>query len=230
MSRIRLLLVEDDPAVCKLLETLLGDFELKAARRISEAEEILASWRPDLLLLDWMLPGKSGIEWARELRNRPAWCHLPIVMLTARGEEEDKLEGLELADDYITKPFSVRELRARIAAVLRRSGQGTQTVPKRIGPFLHDAARREIRYRGAPLQLTPTEYRLLAFLLDHPDRVWTRQQLLDAVWGETAVLDERTVDVTVRRLRHALKPAGADRLVETVRGFGYRLALEREPL
>jgi len=182
---------------------------------------------PDLVLLDWMLPGMSGIEFARRLRADEGTRAIPIIMLTARGEEEDAVAGLETgADDYITKPFSPRELVARIKAVLRRrSPQATEDVVA-IGALRLDPATHRVTADEAQVSLGPTEFRLLHFLMTHPERVHSRAQLLDQVWGDHVFVEERTVDVHVRRLRAALEPTGLDQLIQTVRGSGYRLSAQ----
>jgi two-component system phosphate regulon response regulator PhoB len=180
---------------------------------------------PDLVVLDWMLPGMSGIEFARRLRADRRTQDIPLIMLTARAEERDKLQGLETgADDYLTKPFSPRELTARIKAVLRRRApQATDDVVGIAGLSLDPVSHR-VSGNGTPLALGPTEFRLLHFLMTHPERVYSRAQLLDQVWGDHVFIEERTVDVHIRRLRKALEPTGHDRLVQTVRGAGYRFS------
>ena len=188
-----------------------------ARRRIFEQ-------RPDLLLLDWMLPDVSGVDLARRLRRETATSDLPIIMLTARGEEEDKIRGLEVgADDYVTKPFSPRELVARIRAVLRRVAPVEDDVLEAGGLRLEQASHR-VTCHGAPLEIGPTEYRLLRFFMSHPERVYSRDQLIDQVWGGTTYIEERTVDVHIRRLRKALEPHRCDGLIQTVRGAGYRFS------
>jgi two-component system phosphate regulon response regulator PhoB len=222
-----ILVVEDEPAiqelVCCNLE-LAGHSTLRA----QNAEQALAMMRtalPDLVVLDWMLPGMSGIEFARRLRADRRTQDIPLIMLTARAEERDKLQGLETgADDYLTKPFSPRELTARIKAVLRRRApQATDDVVGIAGLSLDPVSHR-VSGNGTPLALGPTEFRLLHFLMTHPERVYSRAQLLDQVWGDHVFIEERTVDVHIRRLRKALEPTGHDRLVQTVRGAGYRFS------
>jgi two-component system phosphate regulon response regulator PhoB len=180
---------------------------------------------PDLILLDWMLPGMSGVDFARRLRADERTREVPIIMLTARTEERDKVLGLETgADDYITKPFSPRELVARIKAVLRRRApQVTEDVVE-IGKLRLDPVTHRVAAAGDPISLGPTEFRLLHYLMTHPERVHSRTQLLDGVWGDHVFVEERTVDVHVRRLRSALEPSGTDALIQTVRGAGYRLS------
>ncbi len=189
------------------------------------AEQLIAKDPPDLILLDWMLPGKSGVEFARQLKGRPESAGIPIIMLTARGEENDKVQGLESgADDYITKPFSTRELIARIRAILRRTAATAPAEEIEIqGLSLNPATHRVVAQKKA-VELGPTEFRLLHFFMTHTERVYSRAQLLDQVWGANIYVEERTVDVHIRRLRKALAPSGHDRLLQTVRGSGYRLS------
>lgn len=219
-----ILVVEDEPAVqelvCCNLE-LAGHWLLRAASA-EQALELLRARLPDLVLLDWMLPGMSGLELARRLRADARTRALPLIVLTARAEERDKLAGLEAgADDYLTKPFSPRELVARVKAVLRRSApQATEDAVEAAGLRLEPAGRR-VSARGRALALGPTEFRLLHFLMTHPGRAYSRAQLLDCVWGEHVFIEERTVDVHIRRLRRALEPSGHGRLIRTVRGAGY---------
>jgi two-component system phosphate regulon response regulator PhoB len=198
--------------------------------RASSAEEAEAAIRnalPDVLVLDWMLPGESGVAFARRLRADERTRELPILMLTARAMEQDKLSGLEAgADDYLTKPFSPRELAARIKAVLRRrapqlSGDAVEAEGLHLDP-----ATRRVTAHGKRVELSPSEFRLLHFLMTHPERVYSRAQLLDHVWGDHVFIEERTVDVHIRRLRKALEPSGHDRLIETVRGSGYGFRID----
>jgi len=194
-------------------------------RRASSAEEAESAIReelPDVLILDWMLPGDSGVSLARRLRADERTRDLPILMLTARAMEQDKISGLEAgADDYLTKPFSPKELAARIKAVLRRRApQLADDVVEFSGLRLDPAARR-VTADGATVELAPTEFRLLHFLMTHPERIYSRAQVLDHVWGDHVFIEERTVDVHIRRLRKALEPGGHDRLIDTVRGSGY---------
>lgn len=224
-----ILLVEDEPAIQELIAvnlTRAGHHVI----RVSDAEmaqRMIREALPDLVLLDWMLPGISGVELARRLRTDERTRAIPIIMLTARGEEQDKVTGLETgADDYITKPFSPRELVARIKAVLRRrTPQVTEDVVEAGGLRL-DPATHRVSAEGQTLALGPTEFRLLHFLMTHPERVHSRTQLLDQVWGDHVFVEERTVDVHIRRLRSALESTRHDRLIQTVRGSGYRFSLE----
>ena len=220
------LVVEDEPQIQELIAVNLEHFGHRV-RRASSAEEAEAAIRaalPDVVVLDWMLPGESGLAFARRLRSDARTRELPILMLTARAMEQDKLSGLEAgADDYLTKPFSPKELAARIKAVLRRrapqlSGDVVEVEGLRLDPATHRVTAGEER-----LQLSPAEFKLLHFLLTHPGRVYSRTQLLDQVWGDHVYIEERTVDVHIRRLRKALEPTGHDRLIDTVRGAGYGL-------
>jgi two-component system, OmpR family, phosphate regulon response regulator PhoB len=218
------LVVEDEPQIQELVAVNLEHIGHKVLRAASaeEAEVAIRSALPDVLVLDWMLPGESGVAFARRLRADERTRELPILMLTARAMEQDKISGLEAgADDYLTKPFSPKELAARIKAVLRRrapqlSGDAVETEGLRLDP-----ATRRISVQGKRVELSPSEFRLLHFLMTHPGRVYTRAQLLDHVWGDHVFIEERTVDVHIRRLRKALEPSGHDRLIDTVRGSGY---------
>ena len=222
-----ILVVEDERAIQELIAINLEQAGQRAVRADSaeQALELIQDELPDLILLDWMLPGQSGIELARRLRGDARTKALPIIMLTARGEEEDKLRGLETgADDYITKPFSVRELQARIKAVLRRRApEITDDVIEYHGLKLDPASHR-VTGKGKDLQMGPTEFRLLHFFLTHPERVYTRTQLLDHVWGDHVFIEERTVDVHIRRLRAALTKSGHQTFIQTIRGSGYRFS------
>jgi two-component system phosphate regulon response regulator PhoB len=222
-----ILVVEDEPAIQELLRLSLGDAGF-AVRAVADAESAQAEIRgvlPDLVLLDWMLPGQSGLALARALRADPRTRALPIIMLTARGDETDRVAGLEAwVDDYVTKPFSPRELQARIRAVLRRRAPEAAQEMLSVGALRLDPTAHRVTAGGAAVDLGPTEFRLLKFLMARPDRVHTRTQLLDHVWGDHVYIEERTIDVHIRRLRLALEPHGQDHMIETVRGTGYRLA------
>ncbi len=221
------LVVEDEPAIQELIaynlkqaghQPLRADNAEHALRLVQEA-------LPDLVLLDWLLPGLSGIELARRLRADRRTKAIPIIMLTARADEQDKLTGLDTgADDYITKPFSPRELTARVKAVLRRRAPQMTDDLVQIGALRLDPATHRVSAGNEHVQLGPTEFRLLHFLMTHPERVHSRTQLLDQVWGDHVFVEERTVDVHIRRLRKALEPSGQDALIQTVRGSGYRLS------
>ncbi len=227
--KAKILLVEDEAAIREMLRFTLTreDFEVIEAGDASEGERLIREQRPDLVLLDWMLPGLSGVELARRLRRGERTRQLPIIMLTARGEEENRIQGLEEgADDYITKPFSPRELLARIRALLRRSMGDTAARPLEARGLSLDPASHRVTANGAELQLGPTEYRLLHFFMRHPERVFSRNQLLDQVWGDNVYIEERTVDVHIRRLRKALEAGGHHRLIQTVRGAGYRFSTQ----
>ncbi|OYY55162.1 MAG: phosphate regulon transcriptional regulatory protein PhoB [Halothiobacillus sp. 28-55-5] len=192
---------------------------------VAEAFEQLSIKLPDLVLLDWMLPGASGIEFARRMKRDELTRDVPIVMLTARGEEEDKVSGLEAgADDYITKPFSPRELMARIKAVLRRASPESEGGMIEVAGLRLDPESHRVTGGDVDLDVGPTEFRLLTFFMTHPERVFSRTQLLDRIWGRNAYVEERTVDVHILRLRKALTPSGFDGLIQTVRGVGYRLS------
>jgi two-component system phosphate regulon response regulator PhoB len=222
-----ILLVEDEPAIQELLAFNVTQCGYRAIQA-SDADSAMALINralPDLILLDWMLPGISGVELARRLRADQRTQNVPIIMLTARTDERDKVLGLESgADDYITKPFSPRELMARIRAVLRRrTPQMTDEVVRVEGLELSPVTHR-VNAKGEHIDLGPTEFRLLHFFMTHVERVYSRAQLLDQVWGDHVFVEERTVDVHIRRLRQALEPSGLDGLVQTVRGSGYRFS------
>lgn len=226
MARARMLLVEDDAALAELLEWHFTreDFEVQ---RTPDGEEALLFAReaaPDIVLLDWMLEGVSGIEVCRRLRRTPETANVPIIMLTARGEEEDRVRGLETgADDYVTKPFSPRELVARVGAVLRRVRPALAGETIRYGDIEMDTVGHKVRRGGDAVQLGPTEFRLLKHFLEHPGWVFSRERLLDAVWGRDADIEARTVDVHIRRLRKAINQGGRADVIRTVRSAGYSL-------
>ncbi len=223
----RLLLVEDEPAIREMLGYSLqrAGFDVVAAEDVAAARRLVADRLPDLIILDWMLPDVSGVEYARALKRDEATREVPIIMLTARVEEDDKVRGLDAgADDYMTKPFSPRELVARIGAVLRRTAPGGVDERVAAGGLSLDLAGHRVSADGTPVPLGPTEYRLLSFFMTHAERVYSRGQLLDRVWGNNVYVEERTVDVHIRRLRKALEPFGKDALIQTVRGAGYRFS------
>jgi len=226
-----ILVVEDEPAIAELLSVNLGfaGHKVLVAENAEIAQSIVEGQLPDLILLDWMLPGMSGVRYARKLRTDERTKEIPIIMLTARTDEGDKVEGLETgADDYITKPFSPKELMARIKAVMRRRAPQLPNDTVEIGGLRLDPATHRlwgtVDGQAAALDLGPTEFRLLHFFMTHAERVHSRAQLLDQVWGDHVFVEERTVDVHIRRLRKALEPTGHDRLIETVRGSGYRFS------
>ncbi len=224
------LVVEDEPAIRELLTVNLVDagYEVVAAEDAESARRRIDEALPDLLLLDWMLPGLSGLAFARQLRADARTRDLPVIMVTARTDEADRVAGLEAwVDDYVTKPFSPRELKARIKSVLRRRAPEAAQEALAAGPLTLDPSTHRVSVGGATVAMGPTEFRLLRFLLARPERVHTRRQLLDQVWGDHVYIEERTVDVHIRRLRLALEPHGADAMVETVRGTGYRLAVPK---
>ena len=222
-----ILVVEDEPAIQELIAANLqhaGHHVIRAADA-EGALGIVKNALPDLLLIDWMLPGMSGVALARQLRQEERTRDIPIIMLTARSEEADKIAGLEAgADDYLTKPFSPRELLARIKAVLRRRAPQMTDDPVEVSGLRLDPGTRRVFGDAKALALGPTEFRLLHFLMTHAERVHSRAQLLDQVWGDHVFVEERTVDVHIRRLRKALEPSEHDGLIQTVRGAGYRLS------
>ena len=226
----RILVVEDEPAVQELMRYTLEQAGM-AAFTAGSAEEALVSLRdelPDAVLIDWMLPNKSGLVLARELRAAARTADLPLIMVTARGEEADRVKGLDQgADDYIVKPFSPREMIARIQAVLRRRAPQASDAELSVGALTLNPVSHEVRLNGAVVALGPTEFRLLHFFLAHPERVYSRAQLLDQVWGDHVFIEERTVDVHIRRLRIALDDKGED-IIKTVRGSGYKLCAAKE--
>ena len=224
-----ILIVEDEPAILELVAINLehAGYETLRAKNAEDAAELLTRVLPDLVLLDWMLPGQSGLSLARRLRADSRTRELPIIFLTARAEELDKVAGLEVgADDYITKPFSTKELVARIRALLRRRKPHQGQAPVEIAGLRIDPVAHRVSGNGQALSLGPTEFRLLHYFMTHPNRVYTRTQLMDEVWGDQVIIEERTVDVHIRRLRQALAPSGHDALIDTVRGRGYALRTE----
>jgi two-component system phosphate regulon response regulator PhoB len=226
----QVLVVEDDKGIQELLRfTLLrGGYQPLCADSAEQAETLLRDMLPDIALIDWMLPGQSGLALTGRLRNALRTRSLPIILLTARGEEADRVAGLEGgADDYIVKPFSPKELLARVQAVLRRRAPEHVKGTLVAGPIILDTVSHEASVAGARITLTPTEFRLLRFFMANPGRVYTRQQLLDNVWGDHVYIEDRTVDIHIRRLRVALGPV-AEQLVETVRGAGYKLSARPE--
>jgi len=226
MTAPRLLLVEDDPALAELLEFRFRQegYEVVATPDGDEALLLAAEEVPDLVLLDWMIEGTSGIEVCRQLRRGKATAHVPIIMLTARGAEDDKIRGLDTgADDYIAKPFSPRELLARVNAILRRIRPALAGEALTVGDLTLDPVAHKVQRQGRTLTLGPTEFRLLRYFMEHPGRVFSRGQLLDAVWGSESEIEERTVDVHIRRLRKGIEIEGVPDPVRTVRSAGYSL-------
>jgi len=222
-----ILVVDDDPAIREMVGMVLTreGYELLEAGSALEARQQIASRRPDLILLDWMLPGQSGFELARQLHTDSSRNHPPVIMLTARDQEGDKIAAFEAgADDYVSKPFSVNELMARIKAVLRRTAPQNNEELLEVDGIRLDPGTCRVTDTGSPLELSPLEFRLLHFFMAHQERVYSRQQLIEQVW-DTAFVEERTVDVHVRRLRKLLEPSGHDRLIQTVRSAGYRFSV-----
>ena len=224
-----ILIVDDEPAIRQMLSFALSGegFRCHEAGSSDEAAQTIAGEIPDLILLDWMMPGVSGLDLARRLKRDPRTQTVPIIMLTARGEEGDKVKGLDNgADDYVTKPFSTKELLARIKAVLRRRGAADQNDCVEINGLRLDPETHRVTAHDATLSLSPTEFRLLHFFITHPERVFSRSQLLDQVWGDQVYIEERTVDVHIRRLRKVLSAHGYDHLIQTVRSVGYRFSTQ----
>ena len=222
-----ILIVDDEPDIREVMRFALegSGFRVLEAGHADEARKLMQAEDPDLLLLDWMLPGRSGLELALQLKQNPKTRATPIIMVSARGEEEDRIRGLETgADDYIAKPFSPREMVARVNAVLRRSKPEGPSDQIEIGGLRIDSISHRVTANGQRLEVAPTEFRLLHYLMSHAERAFTRSQLLDQVWGEQIYVEERTVDVHVRRLRKSLEDTGHDRLLQTVRGIGYRFS------
>jgi len=227
-----ILVVEDEPSIAELISINLthAGYTVSRALQADEALQLLRNSKPDLVILDWMMPGKSGVQFARELRSSPATQAIPILMLTAKGEEADKVLGLDAgADDYVTKPFSPKELVARVKALLRRhvfevvEEKALVLGPIQLDPVAHRLTIRVSDNSSKALALGPTEFRLMQFLMANPERVHSRTHLLDNVWGNEVYIEERTVDVHIKRLRAALAPFACDHFVETVRGSGYRI-------
>ena len=228
MTATKILIVEDEAPIREMIAFHLGraGYQTLEAEDCKTARVMLADERPSLALVDWMLPDMSGLELTRMLKRDPENDDLAIIMLTARTAEYDKVAGLEGgADDYITKPFSPRELVARIQAVMRRTG-GSDDTTTRMGKLELDAASHRVTANGNEIRLGPTEYRLLQFLMTHPDRVYSRSQLLDRIWGANVYVEERTVDVHIRRLRKALTAEAVDGYIQTIRGAGYRFSIQ----
>ncbi len=221
------LIVEDDLAIREMVVSCLSaaDFTVHEAADAATAVILLGNRLPDLILVDWMLPGQSGVEFVRRLKRDSGTREIPLIMLTAKGEEQDKLRGFEAGvDDYVSKPFSTRELIARIRAVLRRVRVHGGEHPVKVGELQLDPAGHRVSVGIEPVKLGPTEFKLLNFFMTHPERVFDRAQLLDRVWGRNVYIEERTVDVHIRRLRKALAPHGYHACIQTVHGAGYRFS------
>jgi two-component system phosphate regulon response regulator PhoB len=230
MPNFIILIVEDEDAIREMLVVVLeqAGFTVQAASNADDAQRFLNDTLPDLILLDWMLPTISGVEFARRLRKEEIYQTLPIVMLTARGEEEDKIRGFGCGvDDYMTKPFSPRELVARLRAVLRRSSKHQWSPKVIVGDLTLDTEQHRLTIGEQLVDVSPTEFRLMQFFMTHPDKVFNRTQLLDQVWGRSVYIEERTVDVHIRRLRKILETHHREDLVQTVRGFGYRFSINQ---
>jgi two-component system, OmpR family, phosphate regulon response regulator PhoB len=228
MSKFNILVVEDEEAIRDMLIMVLeqAGFATMAAESAIEAQSALDQTFPDLILLDWMLPVTSGVEWVRRLKKEAIYQDIPVILLTARGEEEDKVKGLEVgADDYVTKPFSPKELIARIRAVLRRAGKISATDTVSVGDLQLDMGQHRFSIGNRQVDISPTEFRMVQFFMTHPDKVFSRSQLLDQIWGRSVFIEERTIDVHIRRLRKILDEYERGDLLQTVRGFGYKFSL-----
>ncbi|MCP5161285.1 MAG: phosphate regulon transcriptional regulator PhoB [Hahellaceae bacterium] len=226
MSDKTVLIIDDEAPIREMIAVALemADYHCLEASNTRDGHALIIDRKPDLILLDWMLPGTSGIEFARRLKKDDSTAEIPIIMLTARTEEDNKIQGLEAgADDYITKPFSPRELVARLKAVLRRATPAGKETPVEVDGLLLDPVCHRVSAHGESLTMGPTEYKLLQFFMTHQDRVYSRTQLLDQVWGGNVYVEERTVDVHIRRLRKALGEQH-EHLIQTVRGAGYRFS------
>lgn len=225
--KANILIVEDESPILELLALNISQAGYNPLRAISaeHAEKLISQALPDIILLDWMLPGMSGIDFAKKLRSNALTKTIPIIMLTARSDELDKVKGLEVgADDYITKPFSPRELNARIKAVLRRKAPELTEDLLKINGLELDPVSHRVTGNNKPLEMGPTEFRLLHFFMSNPERVYSRSQLLDKVWGSQIFIEDRTVDVHIRRLRNILAQSQHENLIQTIRGSGYRFS------
>ncbi|RZU47778.1 two-component system phosphate regulon response regulator PhoB [Fluviicoccus keumensis] len=228
----RILIVDDEAAIREMIGIALdlAGFDCLEAEDALQAHHKIVDERPSLVLLDWMLPGMTGIELCRRLKRDESLSEIPVIMLTARGEEDNMVQGLDAgADDYITKPFSTRELVSRIRAVLRRSSALSAEKAIEVEGLKLDPVSHRITANGEPVEMGPTEYRLLAFFMSHQERAYTRAQMLDQVWGGNVYVEDRTIDVHIRRLRKALEPFGFERFIQTVRGTGYRFSVKADP-
>ncbi len=227
MSNKTILVVDDEPAIRDMISAALdvAGYDCLQAKNAQQAHGVIIDEQPDLVLLDWMMPGTSGIELIRRLQRDELTKNVPVILLTAKVAEDNMVQGLESgADDYITKPFSPRALIARINAVLRRSEADLPQEPIQVNQLLFDPVSHRVTIAGQPITMGPTEFRLLSFFLTHQERVYSRDQILDHVWGGNVYMDERTVDVHIRRLRKAISLEGHDRFIQTVRGAGYRFS------
>ena len=230
MSGNKILIVDDEVAIRDMLRMALelSDFECIETGDILDAHRLIVDERPDIVLLDWMLPGGSGLELLRRLKRSDTTAGIPVIMLTAKTTQDNVIQGLEVgADDYITKPFAPRELIARIKALIRRAGGVDKSESLSIGDLMLDCASHRVSIGGRKVDMGPTEFNLLQFFMTHPERAYTRSQVLDHVWGANVYLEERTIDVHIRRLRKALQTPEADYsdLIQTVRGTGYRFSV-----
>ena len=222
-----ILIVEDEESILELIAINLHQAGFNPIRSLNAeyAETLIREALPDLIILDWMLPGMSGVEFAKRVRGNPNTKNIPIIMLTAKSDESNKLKGLDTgADDYMTKPFSPKELIARIKAVLRRKSPELVDEPISIKGFTLDPNKHLLQYNDKTITIGPTEFKLLNFFMKNPDRVFSRNQILDKIWGNKSDIDDRTVDVHIKRLRDTLKVSGQEALIKTIRGIGYRLS------
>ncbi|WP_430460868.1 phosphate regulon transcriptional regulator PhoB [Thalassolituus sp. LLYu03] len=232
MSGGYILVVDDEPAICDMIRTCLemAGFKVRLSANGALAHQMIINDRPDLVILDWMMPMLSGLELTRKLKREELTADIPVILLTARADEDDRINGLDSgADDYVTKPFSPRELVARVRAVLRRTNALIDDVPLAAGKLSLDRQSQSATINGEALTLGPLEYRLLEFFMLHPNRVFSRSQLLDRVWGGNVYIDERTVDVHIRRVRKVLSVDGQEQMIQTVRGAGYRFSPNDAP-
>ncbi|MBK7300705.1 MAG: phosphate regulon transcriptional regulator PhoB [Moraxellaceae bacterium] len=231
MKSERILIVDDEAAIREMIAIALdlAGFDTIEAEDAISAHHKIVDERPSLVLLDWMLPGMTGIELCRRLKRDETLSEIPVIMLTARGDEDHKIQGLDSgADDYITKPFSTRELVSRIKAVLRRASALSGEKMIEAEGLVLDPVSHRVTANESPIEMGPTEYRLLAFFMSHQERAYSRTQMLDQVWGGNVYVEDRTIDVHIRRLRKALEPFGYDRFIQTVRGTGYRFSLKAD--
>ncbi|MFO1391752.1 MAG: phosphate regulon transcriptional regulator PhoB [Agitococcus sp.] len=231
MKSDRILIVDDEAAIREMISMALdlAGFETIEAEDALQAHHKIVDERPNLVLLDWMLPSMTGIELCRRLKRDETLSEIPVIMLTARGDEDHKIQGLDSgADDYITKPFSTRELVSRIKAVLRRSSALSAEKAIEAEGLKLDPVSHRVTANDNPIEMGPTEYRLLAFFMSHQERAYSRAQMLDQVWGGNVYVEDRTIDVHIRRLRKALEPFGYDKFIQTVRGTGYRFSLKAD--